>query len=56
MQEGIMQFICRVCGRDTLTQPHKPSCSIYQSILKCRELGIGTDPEQFQLPLKLGPT
>lgn len=48
-------FYCKNCGRDTLTQPHKPNCPalIEQTVLKCRELGIPFTPEAYQLPLKL---
>lgn len=51
-----MSFKYSTCGRDTLTRPHKPNCAVLaqQARKKVEELGIGFNPEQLQLPLKLG--
>ncbi len=51
-----MLFKCQNC--QTVMPPGvkecpKPKC---QSVLKCAELGIPYRPEDYTLPLKLGPT
>ena len=43
MQQNL--FLCRNCGADTLTKPHRPGCTLAeQSVLKCQELGIMVPP------------
>lgn len=40
-------FVCKNCGRDTITQPHHDNCPVgaeerrkEQTNLKCREFGV----------------
>lgn len=51
-----MLFKCQNCKTfmpPGVTACFRPAC---QTILKCRELGIPYRPEDYTLPLKLGPT
>lgn len=43
-------FVCENCGVDTIKQPHRHNCPVgieEQTVLKCRELGIGYDPDKW---------